>query len=69
MKVRAFVMGSAAILAVWLTITFLSDVPLERYPQYGRGSVPVTSSSKETKAAGTEVAVIETRRVSDAAVE
>ena len=43
MKVRVFVTGSAALLAVWLTATFLSDVPLERYPLYGKGSVPVSA--------------------------
>ncbi|MCW1922292.1 hypothetical protein OKA05_06985 [Luteolibacter arcticus] len=48
MKVRVFVMGSASLLAVWLAATFLSDVPVERYPQYGKGSVPV--SAKAAKA-------------------
>lgn len=45
MKIRVFVTGSAALLAVWLTATFFSDVPVERYPQYGKGSVPVSAKA------------------------
>ncbi|WP_193213551.1 hypothetical protein [Luteolibacter marinus] len=43
MKVRLFVTGSAALLAAWLTATFLSDVPVDRYPQFGKGSVPLSA--------------------------
>ena len=43
MKVRFFVTGSASLLAGWLAATFLTDVPVERYPQYGKGSVPVSA--------------------------
>jgi hypothetical protein len=45
MKVRLFVTGSAALLSLWLAATFFSDVPVERYPQYGRGSVPVSAKT------------------------
>ena len=45
MKIRIFVTGSAALLAAWLAATFFSDVPVERYPQYGKGSVPVSAKA------------------------
>ena len=45
MKVRFFVAGSSALLAVWLTATFLSDVPVERYPQFGKGSKPLATKT------------------------
>lgn len=67
MKVRVFVTGSAALLAVWLAATFFSDVPVERYPQYGKGSVPVSAKAVKkqdkplatAKAEETPVAVFE----------
>lgn len=43
MKVRLFVTGTSALLAVWLAATFFSEVPVDRYPQFGRGSVPVSA--------------------------
>lgn len=46
MKVRLFVTGSAALLAVWLTATFLQDVPVDSYTQFGRGSVPLSAKAK-----------------------
>lgn len=46
MKVRLFVMGSSALLAVWLTATFLQDVPVDSYTQFGRGSVPLSAKVK-----------------------
>lgn len=45
MKVRLFVTGSAAVLAVWLGATFAREVPEERYPQLGRGSLPVSAAA------------------------
>jgi len=45
MKVRFFVTGTASLLAVWLAATFMTDVPVERYPQYGKGSVPVSAKA------------------------
>jgi len=43
MKVRFFVTGSAALLAVWLIATFLNEVPADTYNQFGRGSVPLSA--------------------------
>lgn len=45
MKVRFFVAGSSALLAVWLTATFMNDVPVERYPQFGKGSKPLAAKT------------------------
>lgn len=45
MKVRLFVTGSAALLAVWLTATFLQDVPVDTYTTFGRGSVPLSAKA------------------------
>jgi hypothetical protein len=45
MKVRFFVTGTAAILGVWLGATFFSEVPVDRYPQFGRGSVPLSAKA------------------------
>ena len=68
MKVRFFVTGSASLLAVWLAATFLTDVPVERYPQYGKGSVPVSAKAakpqpdkavEKAKAEKTPVAIFE----------
>lgn len=30
-------------LAVWLTVTYMSRVPADAYPKLGRGSVPQTA--------------------------
>lgn len=53
MKVRVFVTGSSALLAVWLLATFFSEVSAEKYPQFGKGSVPVSArvspSAKQEK--------------------
>jgi hypothetical protein len=67
MKVRFFVSGSAALLAVWLAATFFSDVPVERYPQYGKGSVPV--SAKTAKKQDKPIAAVETDESPVAVVE
>ena len=48
MKVPLFVTGSAAVLAVWLGATFAREVPEERYPQLGRGSLPITAAAGES---------------------
>jgi hypothetical protein len=56
MKVRFFVTGSSALLAVWLLATFFSDVPADRYPQFGKGSVPV--SAKVNPSAAQEKPVV-----------
>ncbi len=43
MNVKVFVTGSASILAAWLAVTFVRDVPGENYPQLGRESKPQTA--------------------------
>lgn len=43
MNVKLFVTGSSAVLAVWLGVTYVREVPGENYPQLGRGSVPLTA--------------------------
>jgi hypothetical protein len=43
MKLRVFVTGSSAALLLWLGVTFVSTVPVQNYPQLGRGSVPVSA--------------------------
>jgi hypothetical protein len=50
MKVRLFVTGSSALLAVWLTATFLQDVPVDTYTQFGRGSVPLSAKAAKPAA-------------------
>ena len=45
MKVRLFVTGTSALLAVWLLATFFNEVPVDRYPQFGKGSVPVSAKT------------------------
>ncbi|TAE78149.1 MAG: hypothetical protein EAZ65_02915 [Verrucomicrobia bacterium] len=49
MKVRFFVTGTAALLAVWLGATFFNEVPVHRYPQFGRGSVPLSAKAIPAK--------------------
>jgi len=44
MKLSVFVSSTAVVLAVWLTATYLSQVPAEGYPKLGRGSVPQQSA-------------------------
>ncbi len=51
MKVRHFVSASSIILAAWLLTTFLWEVPADRYPALGRGSVPVTARAVPQKPA------------------
>jgi hypothetical protein len=52
MKVRFFVTGCSALLAVWLLATFFNEVSADHYPQFGKGSVPV--SAKATPPAAKE---------------
>lgn len=60
MKVRFFVTGSSALLAVWLLATFFSDVPVDRYPQFGKGSVPVSAKVSSPTAQEEPVAAVTT---------
>ncbi|PAW66913.1 MAG: hypothetical protein B9S38_13040 [Verrucomicrobiia bacterium Tous-C4TDCM] len=59
MKVRFFVTGTAALLAVWLVATFFNDVPVDRYPQFGRGSVPVSAKKVKPLEEGKPMAAVE----------
>ncbi|BCX47198.1 hypothetical protein HAHE_11060 [Haloferula helveola] len=45
MKVRLFVTGSAALLATWLGVTYVREVPQENYPQLGKGSLPLSAEA------------------------
>ncbi len=63
MKVRLFVTGSAALLAVWLTATFLQDVPVDSYTQFGRGSVPLSAKASKAKLTDKPVVVMEDEEV------
>jgi len=46
MKIRHFVSGSSVILASWLLMTYLEEVPTHRYPTLGRGSVPIETGTE-----------------------
>ena len=61
MKVRLFVSGSAALLAVWLTATFLQDVPVDTYTTFGRGSVPLSAKAGKPAAKDKPVAAVDKR--------
>ena len=51
MNIRQFVSASALVLAGWLLMTFLRDVPTEPYPALGRGSVPIPKESPTSQRA------------------
>lgn len=56
-NIRNFVCAASFLLAVWLGLTFVSDVPSHRYPSLGKGSVtlaPGKSETSETIAAAVE---------------
>jgi hypothetical protein len=69
MKVRFFVTGTAALLAVWLVATFVNQVPVDRYPQFGRGSVPVSAKALKPKEQAKPVASIDLDEAADVAIE
>lgn len=58
MKVRFFVTGTSALLACWLLATFVSEVPVDHYPQFGKGSVPVSAKAAPATAKEKPVAVV-----------
>lgn len=51
MKVPVFVMSSAAVLAVWLGVTFVREVPQDSYPMLGKGSQTVSTAEADKAAA------------------
>jgi hypothetical protein len=65
MKVRLFVTGSSALLAVWLTATFLQDVPVDTYTQFGRGSVPLSAKASKPAAKEKPVAAVDKTATGD----
>jgi hypothetical protein len=69
MKVRFFVTGTAALLAVWLVATFLNEVPVDRYPQFGRGSVPVSAKKVTPKEEGKPMAAVDSDKGAEVAFE
>ncbi len=69
MKVRFFVTGTSALLAVWLGATFFSEVPVERYPQFGRGSVPVSAKVVKPVEPAKPVAVADSSDAADSVFE
>lgn len=50
MNVRMFVCGSAVALAAWLAVTYVSVVPVQHYPQLGRGSLPISAKRERAQA-------------------
>jgi hypothetical protein len=38
-NIRNFVCAASMLLAIWLGLTFVSEVPSNRYPSLGKGSV------------------------------
>lgn len=63
MKVRFFVTGSSALLAVWLLATFFNEVPVDRYPQFGRGSVPVSAKAVKPASKDKPIASVSTDKL------
>ena len=69
MKVRFFVTGTAALLAVWLVATFFNEVPVDRYPQFGRGSVPLSAKATKPAEQAKPVAVVDAADTAESAFE
>jgi len=46
MKISIFVTSTAALLMVWLTVTFFRQVPHENYQLLGRGSLPISAAAE-----------------------
>ena len=59
MRVQFFVSGSAALLALWLGVTFFRKVPQDNYPVLGKGSMPVSAKVEKTEPAPPEQAPVE----------
>lgn len=45
MNVRQFVSGSSLLLAGWLGVTFVREVPPKQYPTIGRSPAPEATAS------------------------
>jgi hypothetical protein len=62
MNIRHFVSGCSVVLASWLLMTYFEEVPADRYPALGRGSVPLQATAEAPQpdfqpSAGTKVEV------------
>jgi hypothetical protein len=55
MNLRYFVSGSAVILAAWLSLTFVLEVPSQRYPKLQKHGNRATAKSVAVPAAVAEV--------------
>ena len=69
MKVRFFVTGTSALLALWLLATFFNEVPVDRYPLFGKGSVPVSAKATPPEAKEKPVAAVSDEESPVATVE
>ena len=69
MKVRFFVTGSSALLAVWLLATFFNEVPVDHYPQFGKGSVPVSAKLEAPAKQEKPMAAVAAEELPAAAIE
>lgn len=49
MNIRNFVSGSSVVLAGWLGVTFLNDVPAQRYPRLDKTSSRTTQVVSKDK--------------------
>ena len=49
MKLRHFVGGSAVVLAGWLGVTFVMDVPAQRYQQRRKATAAVEQSGRAVR--------------------
>jgi len=49
-NIRNFVCAASLLLAVWLGLTFVNDVPPNRYPTLGKGSVVMDTAKKSVAA-------------------
>ncbi|QTN33372.1 hypothetical protein HZ994_13960 [Akkermansiaceae bacterium] len=47
MNIRSFIGASSAILIAWLGVTYIHEVPTERYHQQTRSAVPVTGKAAD----------------------
>ncbi|QJE96869.1 hypothetical protein [Luteolibacter luteus] len=69
MKVRFFVTGSSVLLAIWLLATFFSEVSADNYPQFGKGSVPVSAKVSPSVKQEKPVAVVAEKELPPTAME
>jgi hypothetical protein len=62
MKIRHFVSGSSAIITFWLAVTFVYQVPVQRYPSSDKSptvAIPKTSETASETADAEKIAVVQ----------